>query len=369
MKIGIITACDNCNNYGAFLQMYALTIILKDMGHEVLIVLPPIKQHFIVREIEQYKKEYVLHHDKLFLLRKLWKNIRMIQKCFDTFYTYMKYRWQSREIKFCSIKRAYKKCEIIISGSDEIWNINNPCFDNGFYFGMDFLRKRKIAYAICSGDVTEKDYVNRKFMIEAMQSYDFLSARDGYSQQLIETISHKQCEIVCDPTFLPDLERIQTKEYKIKEKYILVYAWSLSENEIKNLCHFAKIHNLKIVCAMGLRSYDFADLNINVQPLAFGNVVKRADYVFAGTFHGGVFSILNHKKVIFSVKTKKLKFLLQQFEMEDRISNENMSYKEFCDILERNIDCDKIEQMIETGRKKSLDWLKMSLKSIEREKQ
>ena len=76
MKIGIITYPFN-NNYGGFLQAYALTSILKRMGSEVWFIdlqaLPP-KRVFIKNII----KKYLLRRENIFFShRKEYEYIRL----------------------------------------------------------------------------------------------------------------------------------------------------------------------------------------------------------------------------------------------------------------------------------------------------
>ena len=88
MKIGIVTVQDS-NNFGSFLQAYALQAYLKSLGHDVKII--------------DYKPDYLSHHYRLdivgnpkydkpilrqaYLLAKLPGRLRMLprKRAFDSF--------------------------------------------------------------------------------------------------------------------------------------------------------------------------------------------------------------------------------------------------------------------------------------------
>ncbi len=109
---------------------------------------------------------------------------------------------------------------------------------------------------------------------------------------------------------------------------------------------------------MAERNYKFADDNINISPLALGNAMKNAEYVYTSTFHGCIFSIINKKKSVYCLRSSKVHFLLETFQLENRICNEHTDYAVFCDMMEKEMDSRQIEDTIAGERARSLMWLR-----------
>ena len=94
---------------------------------------------------------------------------------------------------------------------------------------------------------------------------------------------------------------------------------------------------------------------------------SEAKYIITDTFHGSIFSIINHKKFVSIIRksteqssgnAQKLGFLLKQLNLEDRLidSMEDLSEK-----LVNDIDYEKVDKIREEEREKTLNYLKEHL--------
>ena len=102
-------------------------------------------------------------------------------------------------------------------------------------------------------------------------------------------------------------------------------------------------------------------MSIKLDPFEWAELFRRAEYVYTGTFHGVVFSILNRKsfRVFASIdsRVKKINALLKQFGIENR----NLSSDAVFDKNDR-IDYDKVYEYIDKLRADSTDYLSVAVK-------
>lgn len=71
---------------------------------------------------------------------------------------------------------------------------------------------------------------------------------------------------------------------------------------------YAKDNKLKTVAVC--MSQTWCDININCNPLEFNTYIANASCVYTTTFHGSIFTLLNHKACAIYAVSKKLKDLL-----------------------------------------------------------
>ena len=144
MKIGIITF-HRAVNYGAILQLWALYTYLRNIGHDVFVIdyrcqsvedtYKIISFDILRRKKTRGKIDYLLSH-----IMNIW-NIRSRNIKFNSFL--------QEKFNFLSVNQI-PTMDIVIAGSDQIWN---PYLTNGldeFYTLQNCLfdKVRKIGYAI-----------------------------------------------------------------------------------------------------------------------------------------------------------------------------------------------------------------------------
>ena len=107
----------------------------------------------------------------------------------------------------------------------------------------------------------------------------------------------------------------------MKERnYILIYAYNkrITEEEGQIIREFAVSHNKKLIALSGEQS--FCDEYIYCHPLEMLSYFKHADYVITDTFHGTIFSVINHRQ--FATLVRKDEEGMQIM----RILGRNMAY-------------------------------------------
>lgn len=342
MKIGIVTVYDSAN-FGSYLQAYALNTALKELGHDVSFI--KIRNDKVVKRIFMGRTE---------------NPIRFLT---NYIYNSKKYSIFKEDLQYFNIVEVNNTTkdtfDCVIFGSDEIWNVNTPAFTNEYFYGKGILANKKITYAISCGNAKIEDLKAYPNLIDRIKQLDEILVRDENTKNNILNLIGKNCKTVCDPTFLIDVKKYE-KQYDnpIKEKYLLVYTYYLDKSQIENIKKFAKERELKVVSVC--MKHDWCDYNINCSPLQFCKVIKDAKYVVTTTFHGTIFSILNKKRFISILKTKKVEDLLNRLELSTKIIKTNDDYNSLAKKLNSEVDYDKVFNIIQNMKKNGL----MELKNI-----
>lgn len=329
MKIGILTF-HRANNYGAFLQAFALKHYLETLEHHVEIV-------------DYWPKG---HSDVYQLLNPNWRHQSFLQmiKILISFilgYTRKKKRKEKMEYlvqKYFSLPLTpkYSKPEelavldydCVVYGSDQIWWKSTILGYEGFdpvYWG-EYINPniRKVTYAPSMGiiDLSKDD----KIQIQKwLKNFDAISVRETELCQEISQLTEKNISIVLDPVFL--LSKEEWSKYCVpinRRKYILYYNLLPSkeaDNLVKELqkkwdCDIVEIAGYGKLQKRGKRYVQTADA------FEFISYIKNAKFVVTSSFHGVVFSILFEKQfyvVGMGNKVGRVRSLLQQLGIEERL--------------------------------------------------
>lgn len=348
MKIGIVTVHDS-NNYGSFLQAYALKIVLEGYGHEVYFSRTRdkklLKSIFVPKILQ---KKLLKHPIQVISDRKIGKEKRR---------AFLKDQEVFNEID----AEDLKKMDVVILGSDEIWNTQVPAFQTGIFYGAGL--EKLIAYAVSVGRAEKEDIFLYEEIVRNIRRIPDIMVRDMQTQKIVEDITGERFEIVCDPTFLvdPSVFKAESRKRAVCDSaYLLIYSYSIGEELKLKVKKFAEENNLKIVSACF--KYQWADYNVMCGPLEFCEIIAKASYVITMTFHGTIFSVLNEKQFISFPASIKTDDLLLRLGLQDRIMNFEVSDQEMSKCLKQNrIDYAKVNKVIADFRDASLMLLQNSI--------
>lgn len=346
MKIGIVTVHDS-SNYGSFLQAFALNNVLKRMGHEVYFIRTRDKNYIrrrffynikpqfphVVRMYEKFKEDMVKYN----AFKNEWKLLKTIEKADDI------------------------KLDRIILGSDEIWNVTTNVFKKPIFYGVGLDNVK--TYGISISRATKEDFEQYPEIENAIQRINPVLVRDDNTKKVIDEITGRDNPMVADPTFLCDVSEFEkevTDYKKIDKKYILVYSYLFNDEIKQNIIRFAREHDLLIVSACIRHS--FTDDYVNGSPLTFCRLLKDAEYVVTTTFHGTVFSVLNHKKFIAEPFTPKVVDVLNKVGLSDALIEVGADYETFSHKLTQNLNYEEADKNILEWRERSLKLLQEQLK-------
>lgn len=293
MKVGIFTF-HHAHNYGALLQVFALKTYLEHEGYNV--------------EIIEYVPDSMKNIYSINPLRNSKSILEIIKKTIKIKRRYKQY------VKFCNfIKRELectgvlswteqaKECDVLITGSDQVWN-TNITYNNSMYFLPFDKDKVKLSYAASIGTKKNIDIL-KEFLEKYVTSFNGISVRESSSVEIIESILKIKPTLVCDPVFLLSKSEWSnfSKDVKIfKEKYILYYSLEFNKKLYDETVKLAKECNLKIYGIHPMNQSMGKDI-INLRgigPYEFVSLIDNAEYVSTNSFHALAFSIIFEKSVL-----------------------------------------------------------------------
>ena len=302
MKVGILTIYGG-SNFGNKLQNYALQQFLKNEGIESETIRYTVSLGRKVRgkqdQLELLKKKYFSHgvaesiwNVKWIVSAKLHRSKLEAKKSAR----YKKFEQFEREnialsdvaLKNVEELREYSnKYDAVIVGSDQVWN---PYWQGSLdEFFLTFISPNKrVTYAPSIG-VSEipNEQINR--FKERLKGFPKLSCRENQGCKLVEELTGKECEHVCDPVFLLSPEQWKSKVKPLSEKYIVTYFLGGQSLEVhKEIKRYAKKHDCKIIDLWDEKDHTSSYAGIE----EFLNYIANAEMFFTDSFHGCAFAIL-----------------------------------------------------------------------------
>jgi len=187
--------------------------------------------------------------------------------------------------------------DCIVTGSDQIWNLE--CSGNDYIYFIDFpYAGKRLSYAPSLGNA---NYCEK----ELDKIHNLLNAFDGIS--LRETTALKQLDfleksvsILPDPVFLLNVNEWSKLCKKRRNcDYIFVYLIQDDLNVVNCATKYAEEHNLRIIS--NKKSLDYIIRN---SPLTFLEFIYNANAVFTNSFHGTAFSMIFNKKLAVDVELR-----------------------------------------------------------------
>lgn len=342
MKIGIVTIYEPVTNLGSYLQAYALKTVLESWGHEV----------FFVEKTSRFStiKKCVL---KINPKREFWLRLVKAKRFLKAV---KKFKLIPQE------KVMEKEFDCLIYGSDEIWNLENPYFRDELYWGIDVENVPKIAYAISMGAMEEGFFEQYPQFIQGILNFERILVRDEHTKNIVSKYVTKPLPRVCDPTFLLPLTFL-TEDIRLpKKKYLFVYTYGV-ERRIENIIkEFAKNEDLIIVSACFWHLW--VDKVVQCSPLQMSSLIKGAEYVFTTTFHGAVFTMLNHKKCCILPLREKVRDIVEFMHEEEHIIEADCSYENFSETMRKEFAKDVFERRLKDYREQSVEKLKGALECL-----
>ena len=301
-SIGIITF-HSVENYGAFLQTYASSQILKKINPKLDVT------------VVNYRPLQFKHQDQINLLA--WttpeNNLSQNLKAICLYLLTVPDRIQ-KKIRFFIAKRLIpvrgnvftqqesydgERFDYLYLGSDQIWNPEITGGIDPVYFGnlRGCNNSIKFSYAASFGGADYSD-VDKQVLSNYLNELRYIGVREKSSENFVTDLIGKQPYTVIDPVLLlcPSKWYTLTKKRLYKHPYILAY--QLRENSflLKQAYDFAHLHGctllhfgdrgLREFRKEGIKSVSFSG------PFEFINYIRYADAVFTDSFHATCFSFI-----------------------------------------------------------------------------
>ena len=330
MKIGIVTF-HNGSNYGAALQTYALQEKYRELGHEVSII--NYQNEFIMAGLNPIRRGRGLKglYFTLYDLLNYNNNKRKISGFIDFFNSYYSL---TEPLDKEALKNKDLGFDVVVSGSDQIWN---PLLNGGFddiYFGQICNSKLKISYASSCGAYNFDDSGKNEEIKHLLEDYKSICVREN--SEILSRIIGREVGEVCDPTLLLSHEdwcqKAQMRNEHAEGKYILVYALCDFDNVLRFAKEVARTERMPIKFIGKLLHRDpNIEYICDAGPIDFLKLFNNASIIITNSFHGTAFSV-NFNKEFYSLvhpsSPERAATFLKHVELFDRLIKPGEKYSE-----------------------------------------
>lgn len=375
-KLGLCIVYKNWN-YGSILQSFATLIELRKIGIDFEIIRYDRKKNFrfYITSLPRLFNRDLLYSKGRVFRRELGKkrnpnfasNDKIRSDCFSKFVDEHFENFSPVVRNYDELCQYANKFDTVLVGSDQLWlpsglatNFYNLCFV------PDSINK--IAYAASFG-VSKIPFYQKKRTIEYLNRIDYISVREHSGQKIIKDFTGRDVPVIVDPTLVIPKE-IWDKEIpferKINEDYIFCYFLGDNLKHREEAVKLSKATGLKIVTLRHMDEFIQSDESFgdyapyDVGPAEFVNLIRNATYVCTDSFHGSVFSVINHKQFISfnrygesskNSRNSRLDSLFSQLGIQRRYE------KNIVDEMMKPIDYDAVDQRLSHLREIAENYL------------
>ncbi len=357
MRIGIVTQPLK-SNYGGVLQNYALQQVLGKLGHRPVTIdyIPTIP----LGKWLKINIKTLLHYCTLDFGRKFYPFPRAKRgtSVLDGFVVRHIERTEPVRRYSPSLVSSYA-LDGVIAGSDQVWRPRyNVYIEDSFLRFVEDRKCLKVAYAASFGvDSWEFSQKQTAECRKLAARFDAVSVRECSGVQLCRKYFGVDAEEVLDPTLLLDAEHYSALCNTVpssENASLVAYLLDPTDRIKEQIDRIAVQKSLKV---RYVQAGEGADYTVE-QWLA---MFRDASWVITDSFHGTVFSILNHKPFAVLVNegrgADRFHSLLGKFGLQDRMVAEVSDAETL-----GSIDWTRVDAELDEWRSRSMDFLANSLK-------
>ena len=250
--------------------------------------------------------------------------------------------------------------DVIVVGSDEVWNFRHPWFGSKpIFFGDGLRAARLVSYAASFGNHGRADGIAEGWA-RKLDRFARLSVRDSNSEALVRDGTARDPAIVLDPClqFPPSSEARHTAGCD----HAIVYGHGFPEWLKQGVRSWADSRRVKLV-SIGYAN-DWADeQRIDAGPSEFREAMASSRAVITNFFHGCVFALVNGKPWVSApsaYRSIKIPDLAALLGTEHRIVGEDCRASEIGELLDLSVEA-RVRHRIEELRASSGDYLDEAL--------
>lgn len=373
-KCGIITF-HAAYNFGSVLQAYALQYFLMCKGFDSKIINYRMDEQKYVYSVLRRGEGIKGCIKNMLSINLIPKKIERKKKFEEFISTFLNLTFEFSDPK--GMNQACEDFDIVISGSDQIWNkhsneLHSVTWDYMYPYLLLGLEKKRISYASSIGNMVDEGELRK--ICNIIKDFDHISVREKSAAEIIHKFIPNDIEVVLDPTFLlskSDWILSIGIEEKTNHNHILFY--SLASN--KTLKRIQKLLNdlldkgyyidyITPYCYGSFIETSRVHNCLDYGPTDFLKSINNADMILTDSYHGTILSI-NFEKEVFSINGeyasdyRKTDLLKELGIMSHSIGwDSNID-----DLLVEKIDYITVGQRLKELRKQSRSYL---IESIER---
>lgn len=316
MKIGVLTF-HKANNYGAVLQCYSLSTSIKKRFPGALVEV--IDYCSKTMEDEYSKRLFIKTDSFLVRIKCLLKQLIMLPfgnkiesfnkkrnsaiREIDSLLPLSKNKLTSNDTAMFQGFVNSLNYDLVIVGSDAIWNDNQSFFPNPYF--LSGIKCKKVSYAASAYGFKYKDNLSalKAEYLPSLRSFERIYVRDDETMNYIQSLSSElQLSHSCDPSLILNIEEFANESTltSIKRKMVScgidlskpmigVMGSDWLAKEVKN--RFGKQY--QIICLYEWNKY--CDFYLpNLTPIEWAVVFRFFKATFTHFFHGTLFSLKNY---------------------------------------------------------------------------
>lgn len=353
-EIGILTF-HRTTNFGSVLQTYGLFRQIEKMGYNPVIIdyrCPAIEK----RENLQRKKDY--------------SSIKSIAKEL-VFQPVVKKKGEELESfvhQKMKLSKAYNKKTIretqdcfskFFVGSDIVWGLDITENDTTYFLDFVSDKSKKFAFSSSVGHraVSENDMMVKDYLFDFSQ----IAVREDDGAAWVNDLIGIRPSVVCDPTMLltiDEWEEAISPSKIIAGKYVLVYFDNDNHKCSRDAYEYAIKRGYKVFCINYGRSRDGIKAIRPTTLNEFLGLIKYAECVFTSSYHGLLFLLYYHKKLVYYTRAHKSRIISLE-----KVLNIHRCGDESIDFIDEEINYDAIDCNIESFREASKTVLREMLET------
>lgn len=388
-KIGLCV-CYDTKNFGSQLQVMATQKAIEMLGYDYEVIrykkkLTPafilksiprlFNPYFVTTKIKKIKKQKSIKKHP-----EVERMVAIRNRRFDDFVKRYFTKLSRPYVGYKDLKKGTQNYDAFLTGSDQLWLPGNL---GSHFYTQEFVQEEmlKIAYATSFGvshipgyqKSRTKYYLNR---------FQHLSSRELRGSEIIYELTGRQTATVADPTLLfsgADWLSFFENKKVVSEPYIFCYFLGMNGSHREIAKELKEKTGLKVVTVPFLDHFVEDDMVFGDEKLFdidaadFINLIRNAEYILTDSFHGTVFSILNHKKFItfnrFSEESKE-----SRNSRIDSLCNilglsERRYQKDIFTSVNCQIDYETVDMKLEDLRKNSIQYLSKALLEVGNKKE
>jgi hypothetical protein len=361
---GLITT-HRAINYGAVLQAYALRQKIEEYTGYCEVIDLVLENKVTGRSLDYTFRTFkdIVRSLLLFLFSNKIKNkIRKIDEFVDKNMVLSKRKFFSYNDLCQNISKEY---DVLICGSDQIWNLNlfkEPSFFLRFEEILPNIKYISYAPSIAE-DITESQ---GSLLRENIKHFSAISVREQRDAEKLQGLTDKKVKSVIDPVFLlptNEWNKIIQPIDEITEPYILLYAIAANDEYKKIVKRIKKQYQYDVICINShfYNKYKADKLLTDISPGNFIWLIKNAYMVCTSSFHALAFSIIFNKEFIVVPDIKRASrhiSILEALGIENHLF---FSADQFDIKNSSALDFEQINNKLEILRQNSLNFLSDSL--------
>lgn len=329
-KVGLITfhASHNC---GSMMQTYALQTSIERRGADCEVI-------DFSNKGQRELYGVTLPNNSL---KNIIKNLILlphrarIKRNYNSYEQFKNHRFHlSKEEYSDGTKLDDSGYDIVVTGSDQVWNITIEDGDDAYYLPW-VKHAKKVAYAPSFGAKSLQKYAHdlEKYK-KYLNDFDMLSIREQNGQKWLSELLNKEVPVLLDPTLLlkaEDYDKIAMQGLNLPERYIFYYSPGYSKDINALIKKVSEKYGLPVIAfntktfyVKGVQTLGFTLPEIE-DPSVYLTLIKNASIVFTTSFHGTVFSSI-YKKAFWTIKNggmfgddDRVKTLIEQLGLEERL--------------------------------------------------